>query len=146
MKRKKIYHISILLYALGQGVRQFGRWCLFAFFGVFGRREILGVLKTWRIRWRILLHRFYICCIFGRRLFCHLCLLAFLIFLFVFLYLLRRFLVYTSSVLRGPPYTFIKFYSLIKLCHVLTFERPFYITVFSRGRAIIFFKIIWLVA
>jgi hypothetical protein len=106
MKRKKIYHISILLYALGQGVRQFGRWCLFAFFGVFGRREILGVLKTWRIRWRILLHRFYICCIFGRRLFCHPCLIAFLIFLFVFLYLLRRFLVYTSSVLRGAPHTF----------------------------------------
>jgi len=116
MKRKKIYHISILLYALGQGVRQFGRWCLFAFFGVFGRREILGVLKTWRIRWRILLHRFYICCIFGRRLFCHLCLLAFLIFLFVFLCLLRRFLVYTSSVLRGASYAFffIKFHLLSK--------------------------------
>lgn len=83
-----------------QGVLQFGRWCLFAFFGVFGRREILGVLKTWRIPWRILLLRFYICCIFGRGLFCHPCPLAFLIFLFVFLCPLRRFRVYTSSVLR----------------------------------------------
>jgi len=102
---------------VGQGVLQFGRWCLYAFFGVFGRREILGVLKTWSIPWRILLHRFYICCIFGRRLFCHPCLIAFLIFLFVFLYLLRRFLVYTSSVLRGAPYAFflyIEFHLLIK--------------------------------
>jgi len=65
---------------VGQGVLQFGRWCLFAFFGVFGRREILGVLKTWRIPWRILLLRFFIRCIFGRRLFCLPCLLAFLIF------------------------------------------------------------------
>jgi hypothetical protein len=40
-------------------VLQFGRWCLFAFFGVFGRREILGVLKTWRIPWRILLLHFF---------------------------------------------------------------------------------------
>jgi hypothetical protein len=54
---------------VGQGVLQFGRWCLFAFFGVFGMREILGVLKTWKIPWRILLLRFFIRCIFGRRLF-----------------------------------------------------------------------------
>jgi hypothetical protein len=99
---------------VGQGVLQFGRWCLFAFFGVFGMREILGVLKTWRIPWRILLLRFFIRCIFGRRLFCFLCVLAFLIFLFVFLCLLRRFLVYTSSVLGGAPYAFIKFHLLIK--------------------------------
>jgi len=100
---------------VGQGVLQFGKWCLFAFFGVFGMREILGVLKTLRIPWRILLHNFYICCIFGRKLFCHLCLLAFLIFLFVFLCLLKRFLVYTFSVLRGAPYTFfIIFHLLIK--------------------------------
>jgi hypothetical protein len=39
---------------VGQGVLKFGKWCLFAFFGVFGRREILGVSKTWRIPWRIL--------------------------------------------------------------------------------------------
>jgi hypothetical protein len=99
---------------VGQGVLQFGRWCLFAFFGVFGRREILGVLKTLRIPWRIFLLRFFIRCIFGRRLFCFPCVLAFLIFLFVFLCLLRRFLVYTSSVLRGAPYAFIKFHLLIK--------------------------------
>jgi len=30
----------------GQGVLRFERWCQFAFFGVFGRREILGVSKT----------------------------------------------------------------------------------------------------
>jgi len=95
---------------VGQGVLQFGRWCLFAFFCVFGRREILGVLKTWRI----LLLRFFMRCIFGRRLFCLPCVLAFLIFLFVFLCLLKRFLVYTSSVLRGALYAFIKFHLLIK--------------------------------
>jgi hypothetical protein len=44
---------------VGQGVLQFGKWCLFAFFGVFGRREILGVLKTWRIPCRILLPHFF---------------------------------------------------------------------------------------
>jgi hypothetical protein len=93
---------------LGQEILQFGRWCLFAFFGVFGRREILGVLKTWRIPWRILLLRFFLCCIFGRKLFCHPCLLVSLIFLFVFLCLLRCFLVYTSSVLRGASYAFYK--------------------------------------
>jgi hypothetical protein len=35
-----------------QGVLWFGRWCQSAFFGVFGRKEILGVLKIWRILWR----------------------------------------------------------------------------------------------
>jgi len=37
----------------GQGVLRFGRWCQFAFFGVFGRKEILGVFKMWRVPWRI---------------------------------------------------------------------------------------------
>jgi hypothetical protein len=104
--------LSICLHVGGrrvsQGALQFGRWCLFAFFGVFGRREILGVLKTWRIPWRISLPRFFICCIFGRRPFCLPRLLAFLIFLFVFHCLLRRFLVYTSNVFRGAPYAFYK--------------------------------------
>ena len=27
---------------------QFGRWCLLEFFGVYGQREIIGALKTWR--------------------------------------------------------------------------------------------------
>jgi hypothetical protein len=74
-------------------------------------------LKWYRLVSRRHWHRFYICCIFGWRLCCHPCLLAFLFFLFVFLCLLRRFLVYTSSVLRGAPYTFflyIKFHLLIK--------------------------------
>jgi len=64
----------------GQGVLRFGRWCQFAFFGVFGRRKILGVSKTWRIPWRILLPRSFICCIFGRWPFCHPCRLSILIF------------------------------------------------------------------
>jgi hypothetical protein len=84
----------------GQGVLRFGRWCPYVFFGVFGRRETLDVSKTWRIPWRILLPLSFVCCIFGRWPFCHPCRLAFLIFLFVFLCLLRRFLVYTSSVFR----------------------------------------------
>jgi hypothetical protein len=85
----------------GQGVLRFERWCPFVFFGVFGRRETLDVSKIWRTPWRILLPRSFVCCIFGRWPFCHPCRLDFLIFLFVFLCLLRHFLVYTSSVLRG---------------------------------------------
>jgi len=73
---------------------------LFACWWKAGRSRSAVVLKTWRIPWRVLLLRFFLCCIFGRRLFCHPCLLVSLIFLFVFLYLLRCFLVYTSSVLR----------------------------------------------
>jgi hypothetical protein len=57
---------------------------------------------------------FFIRCIFGRMHFCLPCVLAFLIFLFVFLCILRRFLVYTFNVLRGAPYAFIKFHLLIK--------------------------------
>jgi hypothetical protein len=100
---------------VGQGVLQFGKWCLYAFFGVFGRREILGVLKTWRIPWRILLHRFYICCIFRRRLFCHPCLLAFLIFLFVFFAVLGVSLCILPVYLKGLTFFFlyIKFHLLI---------------------------------
>jgi len=37
----------------GQGVLRFGRWCLSAFSGVFGRKEILGVSKIRRILWKI---------------------------------------------------------------------------------------------
>jgi len=56
--------------------------------------------------------------------FCYPCLLAFLIFLFVFLCLLRRFLVYTSSVLRRAPYAFfIKFHLLIKKKKIKTFAQ-----------------------
>jgi hypothetical protein len=40
-------------------------------------------------------------CIFGRWPFCHLCRLTFLIILFVFLCLIRRFLVYIFSVLKS---------------------------------------------
>jgi hypothetical protein len=37
----------------GRGVMRFGRWCRHAFFGVFGRKEIIGVSKIWRGPWRI---------------------------------------------------------------------------------------------
>jgi hypothetical protein len=29
-----------------QGALQHGRWCLYAYFGVFGEKETLGVLRT----------------------------------------------------------------------------------------------------
>jgi hypothetical protein len=36
----------------GLGVPWFGRWCLFVFFGVFGGRETIGVLRTWNALWK----------------------------------------------------------------------------------------------
>jgi hypothetical protein len=38
---------------VGQGGLRFGRWCLSAFFGEFGKKEIVGVSKIRRILWRI---------------------------------------------------------------------------------------------
>jgi hypothetical protein len=32
----------------GRGVLRFGRWCLFASFGVFGNKEILDVSRIWK--------------------------------------------------------------------------------------------------
>jgi hypothetical protein len=32
----------------GLGVPWFGKLCLFVFFGLFGGREIIGVLRTWK--------------------------------------------------------------------------------------------------
>jgi hypothetical protein len=66
---------------------------------------------------------FFICCIFRRRLFCHPCQLAILIFLFVFLCLLRRFLVYIFSVLRGVPYAFYKISFTYKKKKVSTLKK-----------------------
>jgi hypothetical protein len=37
----------------GRGVLRFRRWCQSAFCGVFERKEILGVLRIWRVPWRI---------------------------------------------------------------------------------------------
>jgi len=37
----------------GRGALRFGRWCQSVFFGVFGRKEILGVSRMWRVLWRI---------------------------------------------------------------------------------------------
>jgi hypothetical protein len=34
-------------------VLRFRRWCQSAFCGVFERKEILGVLRIWRVPWRI---------------------------------------------------------------------------------------------
>jgi hypothetical protein len=48
----------------GQEVLRFGIWYQFAFFGVFGMRKILGVSKTLRTPYRILLPCSFICCIF----------------------------------------------------------------------------------
>jgi hypothetical protein len=37
----------------GRGVPRFGRWCRHAFFGVFGRKEIIGVSRIWNGPWMI---------------------------------------------------------------------------------------------
>jgi hypothetical protein len=37
---------------VGLGVSWFGRWCLFVFFGLFGGRETIGVLRTWKALWK----------------------------------------------------------------------------------------------
>jgi hypothetical protein len=37
---------------VGLGVPWFGRWCLFVFFGLFGGRETIGVLRTWKALWK----------------------------------------------------------------------------------------------
>jgi hypothetical protein len=39
--------------SISRGVLRFGSWCQSAFFGVFGRKNILGVSKILRIPWRI---------------------------------------------------------------------------------------------
>jgi hypothetical protein len=36
----------------GGGVLRSGRWCLVAFFGVYGGRETIGPLRTWRGPWK----------------------------------------------------------------------------------------------
>jgi hypothetical protein len=53
----------------GRRVLQFGRWCPFVIFGVLGRKETLDVSKTWRIPWRILLPRSFVCYILDGGLF-----------------------------------------------------------------------------
>jgi len=40
-------------------------WCQSVFFGVFGKKEILGVSRIWRVPLRIFQLRFFIRCIFG---------------------------------------------------------------------------------
>jgi hypothetical protein len=36
----------------GLGVPWFGRWYLFVFFGLFGGKETIGVLRTWKVLWK----------------------------------------------------------------------------------------------
>jgi hypothetical protein len=42
--------VGVLL--AGLGVPWFGRWCLFVFFGLFGGRKTIGVLRTWKALWK----------------------------------------------------------------------------------------------
>jgi len=81
-----------------RGVLRCGKWRPFASFGAYGGKEIIGALRTWRRP----LKNFYppiTLCIFELRLMCSPYLLAFFIFLLISL--VRRFLLYTPSVLRG---------------------------------------------
>jgi hypothetical protein len=36
----------------GLGVPWLGKWCLFVFFGLFGGKETMGVLRTWKALWK----------------------------------------------------------------------------------------------
>jgi hypothetical protein len=83
----------------GQGVLRCEKWCPIAFFGLFGRRGIIGTLRVWRDPWRIFYHLYSILCIFGLQPLCPLRRLVMMIFLFDFLFLDRCLLLYTPSVL-----------------------------------------------
>jgi hypothetical protein len=84
-----------------RGVPRFGKWCRHAFFGVFGSKEVIGISRIWRSPRRIFYFLFSILCIFGRWLLCPLYSLVLAIFLFIFQFLVKCFLLYTSYVLRG---------------------------------------------
>jgi len=89
----------------GRRVLRFGRWCQYSFFGVFGRKEILGVSRMGKVfhggYFSFFFFFFFILCIFGRWLFCPPCRLVLSIFLLVFLFLIKCFILYTSSILKG---------------------------------------------
>jgi hypothetical protein len=42
---------------------RFGRWCLFASFGAYGRKGTIGALRTWRGLWRTFYPLVFILCI-----------------------------------------------------------------------------------
>jgi hypothetical protein len=46
-------------------VLQSRKWCLLAFFGVYGGKEIIGAWRTWRGPWRIYYPLVFILCTFG---------------------------------------------------------------------------------
>jgi hypothetical protein len=83
-----IYVLAGVLLA-GLGVPCFGRWCLFVFFGLFGGREIIGVLRTWKALWKRFSPLCCIPCIRGLRLICLLCTLVMPTFFPAFLFLAR---------------------------------------------------------
>jgi hypothetical protein len=49
----------------GRGVLQFGRWCLLAFYGAYGKKGTMDALRIWRGLSRTFYPRVFIFCIFG---------------------------------------------------------------------------------
>jgi hypothetical protein len=47
------------------GVLRCGKWCLLAFFGVYGEREIIGALRIWRGPPRTYYYLVFVFCISG---------------------------------------------------------------------------------
>ena len=84
------FQFARLLVVLGGvAVLQFGRWCLLAFFGVYGRRETIGPLRTWRGPWKTYYPLVFIHCTYGLLRMSFLCQLVTMISLFVFPFLVR---------------------------------------------------------
>ena len=86
--------------SVGVGVLRCGKYCLCASSDVYGRKEMIGALRTKRGRWG----KFYPCsmklCIYGQQRTCLLCRLVLVIFLFILPMLIRWLILYTPSVLR----------------------------------------------
>jgi hypothetical protein len=88
------YRLSCLLMVLCKAKEccSVEKWLLFASFGVYGVKKIIGVLRIVKVPWRRFYSRFTILCTFGLRLVCTLCHIVLMIFLFAFLVLFRYFL------------------------------------------------------
>ena len=65
------------------------RWCLLAFFGVYGGRKIIGALRAWRGPWRTYYPLVFIFCTFGLLRMFSRCRLAMMMSLYVFPFLVR---------------------------------------------------------
>jgi len=85
----------------GQGVLQCGKWHPFASFDAYGGKETTETLRMWRRSLKNFYPPSITLCIFGLQLICSHYLLAFMTSLLVSL--VRRFLLYTPSVLKGAP-------------------------------------------